>query len=304
MTNLAGEPVVNTEEELGRYKDEVLVKEILSELGDPQVKPVPVDEKGPLEVHELGKGKVGAHGRLSTLLPRDTQPHVGLLYHGHVVAPVADCRGHWSAGRALHQLHHLLWKQCRPSLLRSPVRVARPRKIPSPRSFARATCGSRGPPRSPWPRSATVRASASGPHRGSRRRAAARAVRTDPFSFCACKSKDGERIFSNLQRPPILPRSSSSSKITHSRFVRWPRHIWDDSVFVILVTHVSCLKWPLKKAVFSAVSPLSPVNTQICNIKARLLPLSYVCARTHKGLSKIGLPCNLYEFAQAHSRFR
>ena len=62
---------------------EVLVEEVLEELGHAQVGPAAVDEQQALQVAELGHREVAGEHRLHALLTADTHANVRRCHHNY-----------------------------------------------------------------------------------------------------------------------------------------------------------------------------------------------------------------------------
>lgn len=107
VAHLRGETVVQAKQHLRRYEDHVLVEEVLHQGTDAQVIPVPVYQQGLLQEHELGEREVGGHRGLPTFLPQNPDAHVRFLYHGHIVAAVADGCCVRTAPCSFYQMHDL-----------------------------------------------------------------------------------------------------------------------------------------------------------------------------------------------------
>lgn len=107
VSYLRGETVVQTKQHLRRYEDYILVEEVLHQGTGAQVIPMSVYQQRLLQVHELGEREIGGHGRLSTLLAEYSDAHVRFLYHGDVVAAVADGCGVRTVSRCFYQMYDL-----------------------------------------------------------------------------------------------------------------------------------------------------------------------------------------------------
>lgn len=100
------EHVLTLEEQLHQDEGQVLVEEVQDQHTQSRTKVMSMYQQHSLHHREVRKRIVRTPRRLSSLFPHNSQSHIRLLNHRHIIRPVSNRSGDRIPIHRLHQLHH------------------------------------------------------------------------------------------------------------------------------------------------------------------------------------------------------